>query len=174
MTRVFLSVTAGLALAISTLGTSTPALAETPHYDVRVDGLACPFCVRGLRKKLDKLPGTLNVEIDLEQARATFDVTPDTVLLPGSVRDAIRDAGFTPREITLTATGTVRGTWDDLRIEVGDGHHLRLHGGGSLEELRTLVQNEIRSIEITGLVMQSEDEWVLRVDTVVRQENDDG
>ena len=39
-----------LALVIGSLGAASPALANIAHYDVRVDGLACPFCAYGLER----------------------------------------------------------------------------------------------------------------------------
>jgi len=152
------------------LGLAAPALANVAHYDVRVDGLACPFCVRGLKKKLGELPGVRNVDVNLEQGRATFDVAPDTVLLPAPVREAVVDAGFSPRETTIRATGTVQGSGDDLQLDVGGGHRLRLRGGDAFARLRSLVQDGHRSVAVTGLVTRTDGAWVLRVDAVARQE----
>lgn len=161
-------------VGVLVLGAAAPALANVAHYDVRVDGLACPFCVRGLKKKLGELPGVRNVDVSLEQGRATFDVAPDTVLLPAPVREAVVDAGFSPREISIRAAGTVRGSGDDLQLDVGGGHRLRLRGGGAFSRLRSLVQDGHRSLVVTGLVTRTDGAWVLRVDAVARQEADGG
>ena len=137
---------------------------------MRVDGLACPFCVRGLEKKLGELPGVRNLDVNLQQGRATFDVAPDSVLMPAPMREAVVDAGFTPREITIRATGTVQGSGDDLELDVGGGHRLRLRGGGAFAQLRFLVNEGHRSLAVTGLVTRVDSTWVLRVDAVGRQE----
>lgn len=161
-------------VGVFVLGLAAPALANIAHYDVRVDGLACPFCVRGLKKKLGELPGVRNVDVNLEQGRATFDVASDTVLLPAPVREAVVDAGFSPREINVRATGTVQGSGDDLRLDVGDGHQLRLRSGDAFARLQALVQDGHRSLAVTGLVTRADSAWVLRVDAVRRLEGGGG
>jgi len=163
-----------LVMGIFVLGLAVPALANVAHYDVRVDGLACPFCVRGLKKKLGELPGVRNVEVNLDQGRATFDVAPDTVLMPGPVREAVVDAGFTSREITIRATGSVQGSGDDLRLDVGGGHRFRLRGGDAFARLRSLVQGGHRSLAVTGVATRADGMWVLRVDAVRRLEGGGG
>ncbi len=66
---------------------------------ITVKGLACPFCVHGLGKKLKKIKGVQAVDIELKTgvARVTFDkgVKPDEKAL----REAIKKAGFTAGEI---------------------------------------------------------------------------
>ena len=45
------SVKGAAALAAGILAVAEPALAAVDHYEVQVDGLACPFCAYGLEKK---------------------------------------------------------------------------------------------------------------------------
>lgn len=66
---------------------------------ITVKGLACPFCVHGLGKKLKKIKGVQAVDIELKTgvARVTYEkgVKPDQKVL----REAIKKAGFTAGEI---------------------------------------------------------------------------
>lgn len=156
-------------MGLFVIGFAAPAMANVAHYDVRVDGLACPFCAYGLEKKLKKLPGVSRVDIDLESGRASFDVASDTLLMPGPVREAVREAGFTPRAITVRASGTVQGDGNDLHLDVGDGQRLQLRGGDALGQLRELVGDGHRSVIVTGAVTRSGDTWRLRVDQVQRR-----
>ena len=55
---------------------------------MRADGIACPFCVRRLEKKLKALPGAKDVHVDLESGLAKFDVAASNGLLPGLVEKA--------------------------------------------------------------------------------------
>ncbi len=75
---------------------------------ITVKGLACPFCVHGLGKKLKKLKGVQAVDIQLKTgvARVTFDkgVKPDQQAL----REAIKKAGFTAGEIKASSKGKVK------------------------------------------------------------------
>ena len=72
---------------------------------INVKGLACPFCVHGLGKKLKKIKGVLDVEIDLKSgmARVTYakGVTPDHAAL----KNTIKKAGFTPGEMKAVSKG---------------------------------------------------------------------
>ena len=66
---------------------------------ITVKGLACPFCVHGLGKKLKKIKGVQEVKVDLKSgvAHVTYrkGVSPDHAAL----KNAIKKAGFTPGEI---------------------------------------------------------------------------
>lgn len=161
----------GVTVILGMLSSASPARANIPHYEVRVDGLACPFCAYGLEKKLEGLPGVSGLHIDLDAGLVSFDVTEATVLLPGRVREVVREAGFSPRGVTVQATGTVRGESDDLRLDVGDGHTLGLSGGQALEELRVLIRDfGVRDVVVWGPMTQSGDAWQLRVERVAQQE----
>ena len=120
-------------------------------------------------KKLKNLPGVSAVEIDLDAGLASFDVAHDTVLMPEPVQEAVRDAGFTPREIIVRASGTAQGDEGNLRLDVGDGQALRLSGGGAMSRLREFVRKGHRAVIVTGLVSRSGDTWQLRVDRVERR-----
>jgi len=158
----------GLAAAMMLLFVASSAMAAIPHYEVRVDGLACPFCAYGLEKKLADLPGVSNVAIDLDSGLATFDVDERHTLPPAPVREAVREAGFTPRDITIRASGTVEGSGDELSLDVGHDHALELRGGEALARLRELVQAGHRELVITGPVTRSDDRWRLQADEVAR------
>ncbi len=78
---------------------SGPVLA-TPQEVLEIDvaGMTCAFCAYGVEKNLGKLPGVEKVQVSLEakKARVVMKVgeTPDET----TIREIIRDAGFTPRE----------------------------------------------------------------------------
>jgi mercuric ion binding protein len=150
------------ALAAGILAVAEPALAAVDRYEVQVDGLACPFCAYGLEKKLKRLPGAKNVQIELNAGRATFDVA-GSVLLPGAVKDAVRDAGFTARDITVTASGTIESEGNDLRLDIGGEQTLVLRGGEAFGELQGLVKKEQRDVVVTGLIRRVDDTWQLAV-----------
>lgn len=146
-----------------------PASAAVDHYDIQVDGLACPFCAYGLEKKLKKLPGAVNVRIELNTGWASFDVSSG-VLLPEPVQAAVRDAGFTPRDIRVIASGTVERAGDELRLNVGDKQTLWLRGGQAFSKLRALVKKGHRNVVVTGLIRRVDDAWQLAVSEAKRGE----
>ena len=161
-TRRILTMITAASLVAGILAVAEPALAAIDHYDVQVDGLACPFCAYGLEKKLKKLPGAANVKIELNTGWASFDVSSG-VLLPEAVQDAVRDAGFTPRDIKVTASGTVQGDGDELRLGVGSDQTLTLRGGEAFDKLRGLVKKGHRDVVVTGLIRRVDDTWQLAV-----------
>lgn len=161
-TRRILTMITAAALAAGILAVAEPALAAVDHYEVQVDGLACPFCAYGLEKKLKKLPGAVNVQIELNTGWASFDVSSG-VLLPEPVQDAVRKAGFTPRDIRVTASGTVQGQGDELRLSVGSDQTLTLHSGEAFGKLRALVKKGHRDVVVTGLIRRVDDTWQLSV-----------
>lgn len=91
------------ALAVLLTGTS-PSLAtdgKAPAREavVQVKGLACPFCVYGLEKRLKKLPGVQRVGVELGKGEADIAFAPESAVTDAEIQKAVRDAGFTPGAI---------------------------------------------------------------------------
>jgi len=78
---------------------SGPVLAE-PHEVLEIDvaGMTCAFCAYGVEKNLGKLAGVEKAQVSLESKKARVVMkageTPDET----TIREIIRDAGFTPKE----------------------------------------------------------------------------
>ena len=70
-----------LAMVLS-LGWSAAAFADGTRYELRVDGLVCPFCAYGIEKKLNAIDGVDEVVIDLNHGLVTVDVTEGAVTCP--------------------------------------------------------------------------------------------
>lgn len=83
------------------------AKAEISQMTVHVDGLTCPFCVFNLEKKLRPLRGVGDVDIELKTGRATMMLAGGRGPTVGEIERAVRNAGFSPRTISLTAIGTL-------------------------------------------------------------------
>ncbi len=79
---------------------SSMALAAGTQYDLRVDGLSCPFCAYGIEKKLKKTKGVDSVEIDLERGVVVVKAGEDVKLTEPQFKQLVKDAGFTLRSIT--------------------------------------------------------------------------
>ena len=75
------------------------------EVSVQVDGLSCPFCAYGLEKKLRKVDNVTSLEIQVSKGRAVLKPEPGTSLDLADLEEAVRDGGFTPRDLTLTARG---------------------------------------------------------------------
>lgn len=108
--------------AIAVLAVPHAAHAVVEHVSVRVDGLGCPFCVHGVDARLTDLAGvdrTVGVKTNLEAGTSRFTWNAAIEFDPADVRRAIREAGFTPRDISVWVTGTAgRAHGDDSATSI--------------------------------------------------------
>ena len=82
---------------------STHALAAESIYKIRVDGLACPYCAYGIEKKLNKIEGVTFLHMDLDKGIVTAKTNGDVVLEEKQMTQLFNDAGFTFRNMKVTA-----------------------------------------------------------------------
>ena len=97
-------------LAVLMLPAAREALGQVHRVKVQVDGLACPFCVFNVEKRVKTMRGLdrkAPITTSIEAGVATFAWKPNVEFDPEAVRKAIREAGFTPRRIEVTAAGRV-------------------------------------------------------------------
>ena len=66
---------------------------------IQVDGLSCPFCAYGLEKNLKKVKGIESVDIDMKTGKATVIIQSDMHVDNQALRQAVKKAGFTARDI---------------------------------------------------------------------------
>ncbi|BAO44377.1 heavy-metal-associated domain-containing protein [Thiolapillus brandeum] len=69
------------------------------HYDMQVDGLACPFCAYSIEKKFKNIDGVENVNVDLEKGKVSVDVGNGVQLTEPQMIKLFKDAGFTYRSM---------------------------------------------------------------------------
>ena len=99
-----------LVVALSVGFIAGPALAAVEQVSVRVDGLACPFCAYNIEKRVKTLEGVesdARIVTSIEHGIAKFPWKSGVAFDPAAVRKAIHEAGFTPRELTVTMTGAI-------------------------------------------------------------------
>lgn len=65
-----------------------------PRYDLRVDGLACPFCAYGIEKQLGRIDGVKSVATDIGKGQVVVEVTDGRSLDRAAVDRAVKKAGF--------------------------------------------------------------------------------
>ncbi|NOZ11821.1 MAG: heavy-metal-associated domain-containing protein [Gammaproteobacteria bacterium] len=88
-----------MALLLITLVWSHSALAAGTQYQMRVDGLACPYCAYGIEKKLKKIEGVKKIEVDLNKGLVTVNVVDGVKLTEEQMTKLFKDAGFTYRSM---------------------------------------------------------------------------
>ena len=84
-------------LLISLLLSSGASLAGETRYEMRVDGLVCPYCAYGIEKKLMAIQGVLEIDVDLQNGLVVV-AAADTVRFTDiQLTKLFNDAGFTFR-----------------------------------------------------------------------------
>lgn len=78
---------------------SIAIFAQSTRYQMRVDGLACPYCAYGIEKKLKKISGLSNIKVDLKKGLVTVDAADGTTLNEKQMKTLFKDAGFTYRSM---------------------------------------------------------------------------
>ncbi len=89
-----------LFVATITLLWSSLSLAGGSQYDLRVDGLACPFCAYGIEKKFTKTQGVEKVNIDLKNGLVIVETVEGKIFSESQLKKIIDDAGFTMKSMT--------------------------------------------------------------------------
>jgi mercuric ion binding protein len=72
---------------------------DPPDIVVRVDGMACPFCAHGLKKKLEALDITDSVDVKLNEGEVLLFLKPDATVDDDVLRHVVKEAGFVVRGI---------------------------------------------------------------------------
>ena len=79
-------------------------------FDIGIAGMTCASCVARVERALKKVPGVDSVAVNLaiESAHIT---SADSALQEGTLRRAIRDAGYEPVAVADTAAMQPSGPW---------------------------------------------------------------
>ena len=94
MTRSGIIRTAVFALALLF---SLSALAAPTQYQLRIDGLACPFCAYGIEKELNRTAGVAAIDIDINNGTVTVTMNEGATMTEAKADRIVKDAGFTLR-----------------------------------------------------------------------------
>ncbi len=95
----FKAFTQRIAIALSLVLVATTVLAAPPTYQLRVDGLSCPFCVYGLEKKLGAIKGVQNMETNVKDGTVIVTMQDGTTLDETTAKKAVKEAGFSLRKL---------------------------------------------------------------------------
>jgi len=117
---------------------------------VKVDGLSCPFCAHGLNKKVSALNWIQTVEIYVDAGRADFSVKEGANLDVRSLRKAVGDGGFTPREITLTVLGEIKKIESEIILVLSSGTRLTIDPSDKRTELLNKLDKYSKRVQIEG------------------------
>jgi len=92
-----------LTFVVSVFGWNTPAFSAESHYEIRADGLACPYCAYGIEKKLMQIHGVKYVDFDLKKGLVLVTGDEELVLKEAQLKTLFNDSGFTFRKVKKVA-----------------------------------------------------------------------
>jgi len=135
------------------------ASAQVEAASVKLDGLSCPFCAYGLEKRLKKVEGVEKVEIKVDQATAELAVKKGKALSIEEVEKAVKDGGFTPRELSLTVTGRLAEQDGRTVLTLPESEEVfLLEGNAQLQELREALKDPAKPVRLTGKATRKREE----------------
>jgi copper chaperone CopZ len=135
---VLVSVTlAGLLIAVE------PVQAEYLRIQLKVYGLDCELCARGVGFSVQRLDGVKSVDVSLKKGMLDIVLKRGNTFKMSALRKRIRENGFRPMEATVTAVGQYNGS----RFEV--------LGSGESYEIRNTDSKPSSHVEITFDAPQS-------------------
>ena len=89
-----------LVAAITVVGI---ARADDVQYDIRVDGITCPFCVATSERELMKIAGVHAVGSNLETGTIFVCADSDVTFTDAQLKQLFLDKGFTYRSFEKTS-----------------------------------------------------------------------
>lgn len=161
---MFKKLVLALGIMVLTLTSFKPAFAEIDRVEMRVNGMTCPFCVYGIEKKLKGVEGIEDARANLKTGILEIKVKNGKAVDIDKLNEAVKESGFTPGEIKITATGSLieYDGYPALRVTGSDQVFLlvRKHehekeeflSKEKIEEIKAATENGIRTITITGHV----------------------
>jgi copper chaperone CopZ len=109
VTSFWSSALRGVALAVLLLAVE-PVHAEYVRIQLRVYGLDCELCARGVSASIERLPGVKSVEVSLKKGMLDIALVPGNTFKMSDLRKRIRENGFRSMEATITALGQYNGS----------------------------------------------------------------
>lgn len=153
MTTAIKTVFAGLLFAGLTVA-SIPAHAQLLEVKQTVFGMDCAPCAYGLEKRLKKIEGTTKARVSLNEGLAAIDLAEENAVKLGTIREAIRESGFSAEGSTIRAAGTLKQEAGGWIFDVESGERFVLEeaaqGDSAFQNLKP------GRATITGLVPKGE------------------
>ncbi len=117
---------------------------------IKVDGLSCPFCAYGMEKKLKAVSWIEDIEIFVDDGYVAFVVSDGKKLNTKALDKAIKNGGFTPKEIELTAEGIIIKSGADVMLKIKPEILLYLDPNAARERLLKKLEDTNQTLKITG------------------------
>jgi copper chaperone CopZ len=131
------------------------ASAEPAKVQVKLDGLVCTFCAYNLEKKLKRMKAVEDLKILVNAGLAELTIKEGKSIDIDEIKKAVKDSGFTPREIFITLKGRIEETDGQLILRVDNiSDVFTLKDNEMLNEIIATEQAQDKIITITGLAQE--------------------
>lgn len=154
---------------------ATPALAGVERADLGIKGMACPFCVFNIEKRLKTLDGVMEegISTDFDDGIVHIEWNPSVAFDPAAVREQVRRSGFTLGTLDLTFVGTAVRDDEGIRLESITNEQVLFVWAGREEDqqirfeaLTDHVADETSEVRVKGRVVEGDkgdEAWHLRL-----------
>ncbi len=86
--------------------------AQVTQLTIGVDGFTCSLCAKGVEAQFKSLDFVKSVKTDLKNTLFVLSFKNNLKIDVTQIRDAVNDGGFSVRDITVEAKGTIKGDHD--------------------------------------------------------------
>jgi copper chaperone CopZ len=97
-------------LLLTLLFACQPLPAEYLQIQLKVYGLDCELCARGVGASVHRMAGVKSVEVSLKTGMIGIQLMPGNTLKMSDLRKRIQDNGFRPMGARVTALGRLSGS----------------------------------------------------------------
>ena len=154
---------------------TVPVFAEIKTVNLHVDGLSCPFCALSLEKKLKSVNGVSKVAVHLKKATTDLTLKPESQLDLKAVHTAVKEAGFTLKDIQVAVSGNVlqdkdgffivESQEDKMQFFLFDESHTDVNSSSpnshmleaNIEKQLLKAQEDNKTVEVNGIIHQHAD-----------------
>lgn len=84
----------------------TVSTAQSTVYELKVDGLACPYCAYGIEKTFEQTNKVQNVDVRIAQGNVVLRMKPGQTFTRKELAQQVSDAGFTLHGVKTTHGGS--------------------------------------------------------------------
>lgn len=131
------------------------ASAEPAKVQVKLDGLVCTFCAYNLEKKLKRVEAVEDLKILVNAGLAELTIKEGKSIDIDGIKKAVKDGGFTPREIFVTLKGRIEKTDGQMILRVDKVSDVFiLKNNEILKDIITSEKAQDKIVTITGLVQE--------------------
>ncbi len=124
---------------------------------VKLDGLVCTFCAYNLEKKLKRVESVEGLKILVNAGIADLKIKEGKSIDIDGLIKAVKDGGFTPREIHITLKGRIEKIDDRMTLRADNVSDIFiLKYNEMLNEIiaSEMAQDKEKIVTITGLVQE--------------------